>query len=143
MPLEAAWIVEMRGIEPRSEEKTIKISTPLVHSRAFACTCGADRLVQAIPLRPDDNVVGAHCREPHSFDALSVLHEAGTRRAGYRLIRQPVRSWYSHLLISHLFCVMVRSTRCCLDHPHPRRNQIIPSPLNITTNIVISKMIKQ
>jgi len=46
-----AALVEMRGIEPRSEEKTIKTFTPIAHSNISPVIAGAGAALTDYPKR--------------------------------------------------------------------------------------------
>ena len=128
-----AEVVEVRGVEPRSEEKTLKTSTYLAYLLRFARgNSGRQDAPRAIRSGP---ACGRISHTPlrnkgmlsHLTRRSQCLRWAKNKENGLlNLIKQPVRSCSWHLKVYRFFNVDTETTIRSSELPHPRRIQVTP-----------------
>ncbi len=77
-----AALVEMRGIEPRSEEKTIKTFTPIARSNISPVIAGAGTALTGYPKRIWPRCLGRTTKRAPLFRHPSTIREARLQRMG-------------------------------------------------------------
>jgi len=136
-------IVEVRGVEPRSEEKILKTSTYMFCPFDSPWETPADwidpKLSQVLPLPgfmffpcARKNTIPSERRSQDS------RWERNQENGMLKLVKQPVRSCSWHLIVYRLFSVDTETTVCSPERPHPRRSQVTPMSGSCKTNILTS-----
>jgi len=132
-----ALIVEMAGVEPASEERTIAIcyaSSPSFNARRRSTE--GQVVSTTTPLGPAFAGFAGHQRGrcptilPEVDAFLGHDRRRPARRVAY-LIKQPVRSCSWHFWFSALLACNAESTMRNPDHPIPRRDHGIPNNTNL------------
>jgi hypothetical protein len=129
-------MVEVRGVEPRSEEKTLKTSTYLARLLRFTRgNSGRQDWPRAIQSR--SRLWQDFARSPSkqertipSYSTFISIPMGENRGNGLlNLIKQPVRSCSWHLSVYRFFSVDTETTIRSSELPHPRRIQVTPRVL--------------
>lgn len=142
-----AGVVEVRGVEPRSEEKTLKTSTYLAYLLNFARgNSGRQDAPRAIRSGPACGRISQASLRRRSMLSHLTRRSQGLRWAKNQengmlnLIKQPVRSCSWHLIVYRFFNVDTETTIRSSELPHPRRIQVTPR-VTILRNYVIPRAV--
>jgi len=129
-------MVEVRGVEPRSEEKTLKTSTYIACLLRFTRgNSGRQDWPRAIRSRSRlwQDFVRSPSKQEHTIPSYSTFFSIpmGENRGNgsLNLIKQPVRSCSWHLSVYRFFSVDTETTIRSSELPHPRRIQVTPRVL--------------
>jgi len=124
--------VEVRGVEPRSEEKILKTSTymfrPFDSPRETPADWIDPWLAQVLPL---PGFMPFPCARkntiPSERRSQDSRWERNRENGLLKLVKQPVRSCSWHLIVYRFFSVDTATTVCSPERPHPRRSQVTPN----------------
>ncbi len=126
-----ARVVEVRGVEPRSEEKNLKtspyIACPLGFTDGNSDKQDSPAAISGVPLSwLHPSSLRTMKDYPISVDVPGIPDGQRTQGTGCLVFRQPVRSRSWHFCVFRLFNVDPETTVCSPEHPHPRRIQVTP-----------------
>lgn len=136
--------VEVRGVEPRSEEKILLTSPYEVRRFVSRAETPPNRIhhppAPVLPL-PGFTLLPGTKRSANPPERRSSGRRwmSDLRTGCLMSIKQPVRSCSWHLMFFRFFSVDTETTVCSQERPHPRRSQVTPklscSVLNIRNRL--------
>jgi len=132
--------VEVRGVEPRSEEKILLTSPYEVRRLISRVETPPNRIhhppVPVLPLPGFTLISGTQKSANPPERRPSGRRWVSDLRTGCLMgIKQPVRSCSWHLMVFRFFSVDTETTVCSQERPHPRRSQERFGP-RISTSVV-------
>ena len=126
-------VVEVRGVEPRSEEKILKTSTYLARLLRFTHgNSGRQDWPRAIQSRSClwQDFARSPSKQEHAIPSYSTFFRVpmgeNQENGSLNSIKRPVRSCSWHLSVYRFFNVDTETTIRSSELPHPRRIQVTP-----------------